>query len=334
MFISRTSTGLDIGSQSIKLVQVQGRGSKARVKVFGQTPTPRGLMENGFITDPDVVGRELGKLVDKLKLRGAKTVSALSGQQVYTRLLTLPAMKLDEMRHAALYQATSFLPISIEDVTTDIYPVRYFEDEEGKQCEVFFVAARKAQAENLIRTCQVAGLKLNRVEIEPLALHTLYRHQLNGDQVKGVLNIGSTRSYLAIFQENILVFVRFISFGCAAFYQYMMDSGANDVSLEKLDCLDPGCETLMRDLVSELNRSLDYFRLQSKDEQLSEIILCGGGAQVANIEEYLSREVGLPVQVGDFTSQIQLPDSIDDKEKSALIFEYPVALGLAMRGVK
>lgn len=334
MFTSRTSTGLDIGSQSIKLVQVQRRGNKAKVKTFGQIPTPSGLMENGFITDPDVVGQELGKLVDRLKLRGAKTVSALSGQQVYTRLLTLPAMKLDEMRHAALYQATSFLPISIEDVTTDIYPVRYFEDEEGKKCEVFFVAARKAQAENLIKTCQVAGLKLNRVEIEPLALHTLYHQQLSGQKVKGVLNIGATRSYLAIFQEDILVFVRSIGFGCTALYQYMKESGTGNMKLENLDCQDAGCETLMRDIVSELSRSLEYFRLQSKHEELSEIILCGGGARVGGIEEYLSGQIGVPVMVGDFAAHIQLPDNIAAKDKSDLTYEYPVALGLAMRGVK
>ena len=334
MFTSRTSTGLDIGSQSIKLVQVQHRRSSARVKTFGQIPTPSGRMENGFITDPDVVGQELGKLVDRLKLRGAKVVSALAGQQVYTRLLTLPAMKLDEMRHAALYQATSFLPISIEDVTTDVYPVRYFEDGEGKKCEVFFVAARKAQAENLIKTCQVAGLKLNRVEIEPLALHTLYHQQLSGEKVKGVLNIGATRSYLAIFQEDILVFVRSIGFGCTALYQYMKESGTGNMKLESLHCQDFGCETLMRDIVSELSRLLEYFRLQSKHEELSEIILCGGGARVGGIEEYLSREIGVPVMVGDFAAHIQLPDNIAAKDKSDLTYEYPVALGLAMRGVK
>lgn len=334
MFTSRTSTGLDIGSQSIKLVQVQHRRSSARVKTFGQIPTPSGRMENGFITDPDVVGQELGKLVDRLKLRGAKVVSALAGQQVYTRLLTLPAMKLDDMRHAALYQATSFLPISIEDVTTDIYPVRYFDDGEGQKCEVFFVAARKAQAENLVETCQVAGLKLDRLEIEPLALHTLYHSQLSGSQVKGVLNIGSTRSYLAIFQRDTLVFVRSIGFGCAAFYQYMQDSGAGNVGLEKLNCLESGVEGLMREIVSELGRSLEYFRLQSNHEELSQIILCGGGARLGGIEEFLSREVGVPVQIGDFSSQVQLADTISAKEKKELIYEYPVALGLAMRGVK
>jgi len=139
---------------------------------------------------------------------------------------------------------------------------------------------------------------------------------------------------LAIFQQGTLVFVRSIGFGCAAFYQYMQESGAGDGELEKLNCQDPGVERLMRDIVSELSRSLEYFRLQSKGRELSEIVLCGGGARVGDIEGYLSREVGLSVQVGDFTSQIQLPDSITAKEKSDLLYDYPVALGLAMRGVK
>lgn len=333
MFTSKTSTGLDIGSQSIKLVQVQRRGSAALVKTFGQAPTPGGLMENGFVQDPQHVGQELGKLAGRLKLRGAQTVSALSGQQVYTRLLTLPAMKLTEMRHAALYQATSFLPISIDDVTTDIYPVRYFEDAEGKKCEVFFVAARKAQAENLSQTCRVAGLKLNRLEIEPLALHSLFQSQLDGDGVKGVLNIGAQRSYLAIFQKDTLVFVRSISFGCSAFYQQMEESGQGEAGLEDMHCQEPVCERLMRDIVGEIARSLEYFRLQSKDEPVQGMVLCGGGARVGGMEEFLSREIGVPVALASING-VEFPGGIGEKDKKDMIYDYPVALGLALRGVK
>ena len=70
------------------------------------------------------------------------------------------------------------------------------------------------------------------------------------------------------------------------------------MGLEKLNCLESGMEGLMRELVSELGRSLEYFRLQSNHEELSQIILCGGGARLGGIEEYLSREVGVPVQIG------------------------------------
>ncbi|HQA50379.1 MAG: type IV pilus biogenesis protein PilM [Syntrophomonadaceae bacterium] len=332
MFTSKTSTGLDIGSQLIKLVQVQRRGDRTQIKTLGQMPTPRGLVENGFIINPDLIGQELGKLVNRLKLRGATTVSAVSGQQVYTRLLTLPAMKLRDMRNAALYQAISLLPISIEDITTDVYPVRYFEDEEGKRCELFFVAARKAQTENLMETCRVAGLRLKRVEIEPLALHTLYQQQLSGDKAQGVLNIGWNCSYLAVFQKGILVFVRYIGFGCTTLYQYRNESDQGIMGLGEIHCQDFQQASFMVNFVNELNRSLEYFRLQSKGETLKGIVLCGGGARVGGIAEYLSRAIGVPIIAGNLSSCVQLTDNITAKDKEALMHEYPVALGLAMRG--
>jgi len=332
LFTGKTCTGLDIGSQSIKLVQVRRRGRRVLLQTLGQIATPSGTVENGFINDPDLVGRELGKLVNRLKLRGAKVISALGGKQVYTRLLTLPAMNLDDMRRAAFYQAASFLPISIDDVTVDIFPVRYLDNNGSRKCQVFFTAARKVQVENLVHTCQAAGLKLERLEIEPLALHTLYYGLLKDGQAVGVLNIGSNHSYLAVYQNKTLVFVRLMSFGCTAFYQHMRESGTDCRKLADLSCREAGIERVMENLVSELNQAMDYFRLQSRNTALSFIILCGGGARVGDMEDFLSQETGIPVKVGDFPSQVQLPDSLACDKKNDLLYEYPVALGLAMRG--
>ncbi len=279
------------------------------------------------------MGLELGKLVEQLKLKGSSTISALSGQQVYTRLLSLPAMRLAEMRTAAMYQASSFMPISIDDVTADIYPVRKFDDPtQGKMMEVFFVAARKSQAENLLRTCQIAGLKLNRVEIEPLALHTIYRPQLPKDKIFGIINIGAQRSYLSVFQNQTLVFIRSIAFGCTAFFQQIPSMNEGEIKLENMSAEDTDCQRLLRNLIDELVRSLDYYRLQNKDDTISELLLCGGCARLGGIEEVLSRELSLPVKLGTIDNIINFPKGISAEEQNDLRFDYPVALGLALRG--
>ncbi len=332
MFTSKMSVGLDVGSHSIKLVEVRRQGGSGTVKSFGHIPTPSGLVENGLINEPEEVGKELGKLVERLKLKGSKTISALSGQQVYTRLLTLPAMRLSDMRTAALYQASSFMPISIDDVTADIYPVRKIDDPQGKMMEIFFVAARKSQAENLLRTCQIAGLKLGRVEIEPLALQTLYRPQLPKDKAYGIINIGAQRSYLSVFQNQILVFIRSIAFGCTAFFQQIPNMDESEIKLENMNAEDPDCQRLLRNLIDELLRSLDYYRLQNKDDNISELLLCGGCARLCGIEEALSRELNLPVTLGTIDNLIELPKGISFEETNDLRFDYPVALGLALRG--
>jgi len=326
------SVGLDVGSHSIKLVGVRRQGESGTVKSFGQIPTPAGLVENGLINSPEEVGLELSKLAEKLKLKGSNTISALSGQQVYTRLLTLPAMRLSEMRTAALYQASSFMPISIDDVTADIYPVRKFDDPQGKMMEVFFVAARKTQAENLLRTCRIAGLKLGRLEIEPLGLHSLYHSQLPKDKIYGIINVGAQRSYISVFQNQTLVFIRSIAFGCTAFYQQIPDAVEAGLKLENMSAEDINCQRLLRNLVDELIRSLDYYHLQNKDDAISELLLCGGCARLGGIDEFLSRELNLPVKLGNIEKLIKFPGNISEDEKNDLRFDYPVALGLALRG--
>ena len=332
MFSNKMSVGLDIGSHSIKLVKVRRWGGAATLRTFGQIPTPSGLVDNGLINSPEEVGQELGKLVESLKLKGSNTISALSGQQVYTRLLTIPAMRRSEMRNAALYQASSFMPISIDEVTSDIYPVRQFDDPQGKMMEVFFVAARKSQAENLLRTCQIAGLKLGRVEIEPLALYTLYKSQLPLDQVSGIINVGSQRSYLSVFQNQTLVFVRSIAFGCSAFFQQIPNMAEGEIKMETMQADDPDCQRLLRNLIDELMRSMDYYRLQNNDDIISKLLLCGGCARLGGIEEYLSRELSLPVKLGTIDDLIKFPKKISTEDNNNLCFDYPVSLGLALRG--
>ena len=81
MFTSRKSVGLDVGSQSIKLVGMRRHGDTGTVKTFGQIATPPGMVENGLINNPEEVGQELGKLVGQLRLKGSRVISALSGQQ-------------------------------------------------------------------------------------------------------------------------------------------------------------------------------------------------------------------------------------------------------------
>ena len=332
MFTSRMSVGLDVGSQSIKLVEIRRRGDTGTLKTFGQIATPPGMVENGLINNPEEVGKELGKLVDELKLKRSRVVSALSGQQVYTRMMTLPAMRHDDMRTAALYQATSFLPISIDDVTADICPVREFEGPEGRMAEVFFIAARKTQAENLVKTCQVAGLTLTRLEIEPLALKTLYYPHMLQNRIYGIINVGAQRSYLSIFQNHNLVFLRSIAFGCSAFYLQIPQVAQGERRLEDLSIEEPECRSLLRNLIDEVIRSLDYFRLQNKEDIITNMLLCGGCARLRGIDELLSKELNLTVNLGSIDQRIKLPKNITEEQQNDMHIDYPVALGLALRG--
>ncbi len=334
MFKKSSGIGLDIGSKKIKIARVSRKKEGMYVTDFDSLNTPAGLVEAGNIYDPERLGEEIGTLVKNMNIKGQAVVSAVSGQQVYTRNLVMPRMKLSELKEAVRYQAISFLPIPVEEAALDIFPLRDFEDQEGKKTEIFFVAVRRQQVELLDTTCAVAGLKLVAVEIEPLAIHRV----LNLDdqaQVTACLNIGASRSYFSVFKNNILVFYRSLAFGCSAFYQGMGLACEDNIDPISIDISDNSqYDYLVRDVIAEVARSVEYYNMQNQedeDDPVQKIYLCGGGSRLKGIDTSLSLGIGCAVEIANPLAQLHLPDDLSPEQRQDLQHDFPVALGLAAR---
>ncbi len=334
LFKRSPGIGLDIGSKKIKLARVKNTKQGIQVVYFDSIDTPPGMVEAGNIVDPAGLGAELGNLVSKLKIKHNKVVSAVAGQQVYTRNIVMPRMKLDELKEAISFQAINFLPIPVEEAAIDIFPLRDFEDDEGKKTEVFFVAVRRQQVENLDMVCNIAGLNLVAVEIEPLAMNRVLGRN-NPEEINAYLNIGGTRSYFSVFKENILVFYRSLAFGCAAFYAAMeMNSPNGNGSFEDIQ-FGQGSQYdyLTRDIIDDVTRSVEYYNLQKNksEARIEKILLCGSGARFKGLDENLAAGSGLEVEIADPLSDLILPDNLSVEQGMDLKYDYLIALGLAAR---
>lgn len=325
--------GLDIGSRKIKLVRVRKSSGGLQIIKWGSCLTPLGIVDAGVIHDPERLGEVIGDLVKEMDLQGRNVVAAVSGPQVYTRNLVMPKMKLSELKEAVKYEATTFLPIAVEEAAMDVFPLREFEDEDGKKLEVFFVAVRRQQVEYLQTTCSIAGLKVAVVDIEPLALNRALNHNSENHTV-AFLNIGATRSYFSVFEDNLLVFNRHLAFGCSAFYQGDdFDLRTGDDGLDNVEITPGGQQDyLVRDIISEVARSAEYYHMQSP-KPLEKIILCGGGSRLQGLEQAIATGINYSVEiVNPFTRFIQ-PAGLDEKGQRELRHDFVVALGLAARGV-
>ncbi|MGE5389704.1 MAG: type IV pilus biogenesis protein PilM [Deltaproteobacteria bacterium] len=324
--------GLDIGSKKVKLVKLRKTKNGYTLVNYGSIPTPPGAVDSGFIHDPERLGECLGELVDDLRLKKKAVVSAVSGPQVYTRTLVMPRMKPAEQRAAIRYEATTFLPIPVDEASIDISPLTFFEDEGGKKVDLFFVAVRKQQVENLSQACKIAGLQLAAVEIEPLALHRLLKD--NGSGVEAFINIGATRSTFSVFNGEALKFYRHLSFGCSPFLLGpSMDMEGGVTGLEKVVLGSrEDHQYLLRDIISELARSIEYYHMQNGNE-IKKLMLCGGAASIKGLDAVLTEGINISVTNADTLHQIELPAGITEAVRQELGNDYAVALGLAAREV-
>ncbi|MEN6326261.1 MAG: type IV pilus assembly protein PilM [Syntrophomonas sp.] len=322
--------GLDIGSKKIKLAKVKRKGSELQLLKYGSIDTPLGSVEAGNIFEPEKVGAEIAGLVKSMGLERQRVVSAVSGQQVYIRNLILPRMSRFESRAAAIYQAVTFLPIPSEEAAIDVFPWRDFEDEDGKKSEVFFVAIPRLQVDNLELTCHTAGLKLAAVEIEPLAINRIFLpSQASG--VRALLQIGASRGYFSVFDGNNLLFYRTLS----SFYENMsFIIGEANINLDSLQSIQEGqFKYIVRDWVTEVRRSVEYYNIQHTERKLEKLWLSGGGTGLKGLAAELAAEIACDVQTADFLPRFILPVNLDEQAQREINCDFPVALGLAAREV-
>ncbi|MCS7301520.1 MAG: type IV pilus assembly protein PilM [Fimbriimonadales bacterium] len=63
---------------------------------------------------------------------------------------------------------------------------------------------------------------------------------------------------------------------------------------------------LLEELVSEIRRSIEYFRSRHMDADVQLIVLTGGGAAMPNLDQFIASAVGVPTIVGNPFKGVQL----------------------------
>ncbi|MCX7905175.1 MAG: pilus assembly protein PilM [Elusimicrobiales bacterium] len=89
--------------------------------------------------------------------------------------------------------------------------------------------------------------------------------------------------------------------------------------------------SVMKDLVSDINRSLDFLLSSVPDLNITKVYICGGSSSFYGIEDYLSSELKLPVKrIDPFSFLKTQPENLPDYVRNSLC----VAAGLSLRSIR
>jgi type IV pilus assembly protein PilM len=84
---------------------------------------------------------------------------------------------------------------------------------------------------------------------------------------------------------------------------------------------------VMKDLLAEVQRSLDFYLSQGVDRQVARVLLSGGGGRLGNLTGYFSHELKMPVDIFDPLAKIDGANAIAPELRPL----FSVAVGLAVR---
>ena len=133
--------GLDIGSTSIKVVQVREVKKGVQLVNFGLEPIPTQSIVDGSIMNQTAIVDAIRSVFGRLRIREKRVALAVGGHSVIIKKISVPMMTKGELEEQIKWEAEHHVPFDPEDVEID-YQVLLEENAQG-QMDLLLVAAKK-----------------------------------------------------------------------------------------------------------------------------------------------------------------------------------------------
>ena len=341
--------GVDIGTTSIKVVEVRAGKQKPQVTNYGFLESSgylsranQALQTSGLkIFEADAT--ELLKAIVKSMGTTAKSaVASLPPFVVFTTILDFPSMDPKELSKAMVFQAKQYVPMPLSEVALDWIKVAEYTDDQGfTHQKILLISVPQEQIKKYQRMFKAAGLSLVALEIESLSIARIF----GADPTPTVvIDIGSRSTNVVFLDQGKLAWSSQSDLASASLTQALATSlGINPLRAEELKKergvvgTGPNYElsTIMVPfldaIISEVKKAQFIYAQQFPMAHKAErIVLSGGGANLLGIEKYFEREFSLPIVKATPFLQFEYPPEI-----SPFLPELEpvmsVALGLGMK---
>jgi type IV pilus assembly protein PilM len=306
--------GLDIGSSSIKMAELKKTSKGYQLLNFGITNLPPEAIVEGAIIDSMAVVNAIRTLLEIHKPRTRNVATAVSGHSVIIKKISLPAMSKDELGQSIQWEAEQYIPFNINEVNLDFQPLSGPQKQtpEGTQMDVLLVAAKRDLIEDYSSVLSTAGLRPVLIDVASFAMENMYEtnYEVEEDEVVAAFNIGASVTNINIFKNGSSLFTRDIHFGGNQFNEEIQK--ILQVSYQEAEQLKLGgatkegkatkevkaiVERITEALLTETQRSLEFFSATSGDEKIHKIMLSGGCSSQPGLAEKMEDRLGLPVEV-------------------------------------
>ncbi len=343
-FGAKSIVGLDVGSSSIKAVELRKKGGQIEVAHLGLEPLSSDIVVDSMIVDSGTVSSAISKLfVDNL-IKTKTVATAVSGHSVIVKKISLPSMSDAELADTIEKEAAQHIPFDLADVSLDY---QILSEEVGNpQMDVLLVAVKKDKILNYTNVLSMAGRAPTIVDIDALALQNCYEYnyQPAPGQVVALLNLGASVMNINIVKGTTPLFPRDVSVGGHQYtdsLQKELDLTFDDAESFKLgnkvgtvseDAKQPILQQVTEIIVLEIQKTFDFFRASAAGEHIEKIYLAGGSSKVPGLVEALRQEFSMPVELLNPFQRVTPPA---DGRAAELVEQNPgqmaVAVGLALR---
>jgi type IV pilus assembly protein PilM len=345
MFLSmkKEIIGIDIGSSSIKLVQVKEQKGSFTLQNVGILPLPLEAIVDNTLMDSSAIVETIKKLVKSLNIRVKDAACSVSGNSVIIRKISLPAMPPEELEDQIHWEAEQYIPFDINDVNID-FQILASDQNDPSKMEVLLVASKKEIINDYLAVFSEAGINLAVVDVDSFAIQNAFElnYDIGPDNVVALINIGASIMNLNIVKNDISLFTRDVQMGGNLYTEEIQKQfGVSSEEAERIKIsgespdqakLQDTVSRVNETLAMEMRRSLDFYNTTAGEGKISNVYISGGAAKTPMLVEAVQQRLGLPVEILNPFRNVKVNEKEFDQDYLSEIGPLvTVAVGLATR---
>jgi type IV pilus assembly protein PilM len=336
--------GLDIGSNAVKMVEIDRSKKGFELEYVGLAPLPDGAIVDKSIKKADLVGNAI-KALHSLSSRNKYVSTSLAGKAVIIKQVTMTSMTDSQLEKQIQMEAEPYIPFDIKDVDLDFFIMGDRPEKEGSM-EVVLVAAKKDYMAEYLDLVKSLNLIPVVVDVDPFALEVMYEFCYPNvqEEIVALVNVGASTININILKSGASQYTRDLPIGgdtitreIMRFFDVDFDRAENIKRGADLDKVNPRnlrkiFQRSVDYFVSELQKILDFFSANVSYDPIQKIFLSGGAAATYGLASTMESELNVPVEIIDPFRSLRVNEKVFDLEYlNSVGAQMAVAVGLALR---
>jgi type IV pilus assembly protein PilM len=355
---SESFWGLDIGQCALKALRCSA-GDEGHIvaEAFDFIEYPKILSQPD--ADPvELVRDAIQEFMSRNPLKGMHVAISVPGQRGLPRFVKLPPVESSKIPDLVKFEAKQQIPFPLEDVVWDFQQMPGGTEEDGfsMETEVGLFAMKRDEVFRSLRPFTNAGIEVDIVQLTPISLFDYIvfdqmqdlppPDQYNPDDPPEsvvVLSLGTDTSDLVV-TNGYRVWQRSIPLGGNHFTKAITKelkvtfSKAEHLKRNAMKTEDPraifqAMKPIFNDLVTEIQRSLNFFNSINKTAKLGRIVALGNTMKLRGLQKYLQQNLGMPVEVVESFRGLKGSSVVNSPQFEENVSSFGVCYGLCVQAL-
>ena len=338
----KVAWGIDIGESAVKAVKLRRVGDSVVIQDYRTIPC-EARMEEAHAGDKEFrVRTALATLQRDVRLKGADVAVSIPGHDVFPRFIPLPPVEKKRIPEIVRYEARTQMPFPIDEVVWDYQPITGL-DVPGDEVEVALFAIKKATVYGFLTNLRLAEMTPDLVGIAPLALYNFLMYDRSIDTGTVLIDVGAGNTDLVVIDgerfwtRNVSISGNDITRALQEKYQISFEEAESlkrkAAASKQAEKLFGAMRPILDDLIGEIQRSIGYYKAQTRNVRIEQIILLGNAFKLPRLVDYFRQSLDYEVTLLEHLTRVKTAGSSDAEKFEPELPSYGVAIGLALQAL-